>query len=141
MARRTTPAGSFRPACPASAGAHREWIAWHGLSSGEVAEIQRAIARGAVLENVRLRAAAVEAARTQLAVWGGRGDVAQRVRLVLALIWVGVIVILVVASVLTGDWSWNHPVIGLDFLAVVIPEVLLRRNLRRAMDLNRESAL
>ena len=43
--------------------AHREWIARHGLSSAEIAEVQSVIARGAAVEDARLREAAVEEAR------------------------------------------------------------------------------
>lgn len=116
--------------------AHREWIARHGLSSADVAEIQRAIVRGAVLEDERLRPAAVEEARIQLAVWGARGAVNQRVRLVLAVVWLALTVGLVVLSVVTGEWSWNYLVITVNFLAVSVPQAVLRRNLRRAVELN-----
>jgi hypothetical protein len=120
--------------------AHREWIARHELSSGEAAEVQRAITRGGVLDDGRLRAAAVEEARTQLAVWGARGDVAQRVRLASAALWVGLGVLLVVASVVSGDWSWHFLLLAVNVTAVVVPQILLRRNLRRAIDLNSETS-
>ncbi|MCU1604896.1 MAG: hypothetical protein JWP46_1361 [Modestobacter sp.] len=101
---------------------------------------QRAITRGGVLEDGRLRAATVEEARTQLAVWGARGDVAQRVRLALAALWVGLGVLLVVASVVSGDWSWHFLLLAVNVTAVVVPQILLRRNLRRAIDLNSETS-
>lgn len=117
---------------------HREWIARHELSSGEVTEVQRAITRGVVLEDARLRAAAVEEARTQLAVWGARGDVAQRVRLALAALWIGLGVLLIIESVASGDWSWHYLLLAANVSAVVAPQTLLRRNLRRAVALNSE---
>jgi Flp pilus assembly protein TadB len=120
--------------------AHREWIARHGLSSSEVAEVQRVIVRGGVFEDARLRAAAVEEARTQLTVWGGRSDVVQRVRWVLAALWGVLVVLFVIASVVTGDSSWHFLLLVVNFTAVVVPQVLLRRNLRRAITLNGGSA-
>jgi hypothetical protein len=120
--------------------AHREWIARHGLTSGERAEVQRAIQRGAVLEDERLRAAAVEAARTQLGAWGARGDVAQRVWLVLGVLWIGAAVVLIVVTAVTGDWSWNFLVVVVNFAAVSVPQMILRRNLRRAIALNSGSS-
>jgi hypothetical protein len=120
--------------------AHREWIARHGLSSSEVAEVQRVIVRGGVFEDARLRAAAVEEARTQLTVWGGGSDVTQRLRLVLAVLSGATVVLLVVATVVTGDWSWSLLLPVVNFTAIGVPQVLLRRNLRRSITLNSGSA-
>jgi hypothetical protein len=118
---------------------HREWTARHRLSSGDETEIQGAIVRGRVLEDARLRAAAVEEARRQLSVWGVPGDVSQRVRSVLALLWLGATLVLVISSTVSGHWSWNFILLAVNFTAVAVPQVVLRRNLRRAVDLNSES--
>ena len=120
--------------------AHREWRARHGLTSAEVAEVQTAIARGAAVEDARLREAAVEEARTQLKMWGARGDVAQRVWLVLGVLWIGGGVLLIVVSALTGEWSWNYVLLAVNVAAVTVPQLLLRRNLRRAIALNSRSS-
>ena len=120
--------------------AHRQWIARHGLSSAEVAEVQRVIIRGGVFEDGRLRAAAVEEAQTQLTVWGGRSDTAQRVRWVLAVLSGATLVLLVIVTVVTGEWSWSLLLPVVNFTAVGVPQVLLRRNLRRAITLNSGSA-
>ena len=117
---------------------HREWMARHGLTSAEVAEVQRAIARGAAVEDARLREAAVEEARRQLRTWGARGDVAQRVWLVLGVLWIGGGVLLIVVSAWTGEWSWNYALLAVNAAAVTVPQLLLRRNLRRAIERNGE---
>lgn len=120
--------------------AHREWIARHALSSAEIAEVQNAIVRGAALEEPRLSAAAVEAARTQLRAWGGQNNVVQRVWFVLGVLWIGAGVLLVVVSTVTGDWSWHYVLFAVNFAAVALPQMLLRRNLRRAIAVNSRSS-
>jgi hypothetical protein len=39
----------------------------------------------------------------------------------------------------SGHWSWNFILLAVNFTAVAVPQVVLRRNLRRAVDLNSES--
>jgi hypothetical protein len=120
--------------------AHREWVARHGLTSAELAEVQSAVARGAAVQDPRLRASAVEEARRQLGTWGARGDVAQRVWLVLGVLWIGAAVILIVVTAATGDWSWHFLVPVVNVAAIAVPQVLLRRNLRRAIYRNSAGA-
>lgn len=72
--------------------------------------------------------------------WGARGDVAQRVRVVLAVLGAVLGVLLIIVSVVTGDWSGNFVLLAVNFLAVVVPQALLRRNLRRAIAVNSRSS-
>ncbi len=109
----------------------------HGLSAGEAARVQTAVSQGQRLDDERLRRAAADLAGAALSGlrWRetGRG---RRVLLVLVAVWlllqvVGVVVALVRGG--PGDVPWlTVALLGGGALAVVV----LRRRLRRALELN-----
>lgn len=116
----------------------RAWLARHGLSSADLAALHEAVGRGRALEEPRLRVAATELARQQLAVWPGGRDVTERTRTVLGALWIAVFVVLAVLSMVSGRWSWTLVLSLVNGAAAIVPMVIVRRNLRRALQLNSE---
>ncbi len=117
-----------------------DFVRRHRLSATEQFRVQRAVGRGEALEGDRLRAAAVDLAqetRAQLAGPLSGGSRAQRVVQLLAVLWLVLVVAQVVFAVTRGGWS-DVPWFGL--LPAVVGAAALsvqRRNLRRAIELNR----
>ncbi len=109
----------------------------HGLTAGEAARVQTAVSRGQRLDDERLRRAAADLAGSALSGlrWRGSGR-GRRVLLVLVGLWL----LLQVLGVLTalvrggpGDVPWVTVVV---LLSGAVAVVVLRRRLRRSLELN-----
>jgi hypothetical protein len=119
--------------------AEHDWMRSHRLDHREVAEVDRAVAWGRAVEDVRLRAAVVERAR--MVQDAERAWQESRPRLHAAMRWLGIIWLLLlitafVFAVSSADWP-----AGLSFYLLAaggsfVAGWLRRRNLRRAVVLN-----
>jgi hypothetical protein len=120
-----------------------DFVRRHRLSAAEQFQVQQAVGRGRALEDDRLRRAVVDLAEVTSAQlrlsWTG-GSRAQRVLLLLALLWVVLLVTNVVAALASSGFS-DVPWFGIvSIVAVVGTPLWQRRTLRRAIELNREPA-
>ena len=119
---------------------HRAIVLRHGLRPAEIPQVEGALTWGRQLADPRLRAAVVD--------WGQqmqRLAAEQRVhrsragRVALGLLFLWLVVLLIGAVVAVVEQRWGDLVRGLFFVAaLVLPPLVFRRNLRRAVALNQD---
>ena len=118
-----------------------DFVRRHGLSAAEQFRVQQAVSRGTALEGSRLRAAAVDLARettAQLQGFRRPSSRAGRVLLLLAVLWLVLAVAHVAVAIAHGDWA---EVPWFALVAVLVGSCVRHvqtRNLRRAIELNRD---
>lgn len=116
-----------------------DWMRSHGLDHREVAEVDRAVAWGRAVTDVRLRAAVVERARmvqdAERAWQEGRPGLHAAMRW-LGIIWLLLLITAFVFAVSSGDWPAGLSFYLLAAAGSLVAGWLRRRNLRRAVELN-----
>lgn len=120
-----------------------DFVRRHGLSAAEQFRVSEAVSRGRALDGDRLRRAAVElaeqtSAQLRLSLQGGSR--VQRVFVLLAVLWLVLLLSNVALSLATGrlsDVPWVALLAGSVGAGVALRQ---RRNLRRAIDRNRDPA-
>lgn len=121
-----------------------DFVRLHRLTAAEQFQVSEAVSRGRALQGERLRRAAVElaeqtSAQLRMSVQGGSR--LQRLFVLLAVVWLVLLVSNVVLSLLTGRLS-DVPWVALLAVGVGAGVALRqRRNLRRAIALNRDPAV
>jgi 4-amino-4-deoxy-L-arabinose transferase-like glycosyltransferase len=129
-----------RPRPSVDADLHRTIVQRHRLRPAEIPQIEGALTRGRELTDPRLRAAVVD--------WGQeleRLAAEQRVhrsragRVALGLMFLWVVFLLIGAVMAVVEQRWGDLVRGLVFVAaLVLPPLVFRRNLRRAVERNQD---
>ena len=119
---------------------HRAIVLRHGLRPAEIPQVEGALTWGRQLAEPRLRAAVVDWGREMqrlAAEQRAHRSRAGRVALGLLLLWL--VFLLVGAVVAVVQQRWGDLVRGLFFVAaLVLPPLLFRRNLRRAVEQNQD---
>lgn len=119
---------------------HRTIVLRHGLRPAEIPQVEGALTWGRQLGDPRLRAAVVD--------WGRemerqrtehRTHRPRAARIALGLVFLWLVFLVGTAVVAVVEQRWGDLVRGLFFVvALVLPQLLFRRNLRRAVELNRD---
>ena len=119
---------------------HRTIVLRHGLRPAELPQVEGALTWGRQLTEPRLRAAVVDwgqELQRQAAEQRSHRSRAGRVALGLLFLWLVFLLATAVAAVV--EQRWGDLVRGLFFVAaLVLPPLVFRRNLRRAVERNRD---
>jgi hypothetical protein len=118
---------------------HRDWGTRHRLSAADAAAVERAVLWGRALDDPRLRAAAVERVRSDMAArraWPERHPRWTAFTRWLAGLW-GLLLLLAVANaVISGEWPSVLPIYAAGAVVSVVLALWRRRTMRRALELN-----
>ena len=129
-----------RPRAGADPDLHRVIVLRHGLRPAEIPQVESALTWGRQLAEPRLRAAVVDwGHEMQRAAAEQRTHRSWAARVALGLLVLWLVLLLVGAVVALIEQRWSDLVRGLFFVAaLVLPPLVFRRNLRRAVELNRD---
>ena len=129
-----------RPRPGVDADLHRTIVQRHGLRPAEIPQVEGALVWGRELTDARLRAAVVDWGRElqrQATERRAHRSRAGRVALGLLYLWLVLVLVGVVAAVV--EQRWGDLARGVFFVAaLVLPPLAFRRNLRRAVERNRD---
>jgi hypothetical protein len=117
----------------------RDWTTRHRLSPADAAAVQKAVVWGRALDDPRLRAAAVDRLRTDLAArrtWQERHPRWTGIARWLAGLWASALLVAVIGAVISGTWPSVLPIYVAGAVVSVVVALVQRRNQRRAIELN-----
>ena len=119
---------------------HRAIVLRHGLRPAEIPQVEGALTWGRQLDEPRLRAAVVDWGREmQRQAAERRAQRSRAGRVALGLLFLWLVFLLIGAVVAVVEQRWGDLVRGLFFVAaLVLPPLVFRRNLRRAVELNQD---
>jgi 4-amino-4-deoxy-L-arabinose transferase-like glycosyltransferase len=119
---------------------HRTIVLRHGLRPAEIPQVEGALTWGRQLADPRLRAAVVDwGQELQRLAAGQRAHRSRAGRVALGLLFLWLVLLLIGAVVAVVEQRWGDLVRGLFLVAaLVLPPLVFRRNLRRAVERNQD---
>ncbi len=118
---------------------HRDWLTRHRLSATDVAAVEKAVVWRRALDDPRLRAAAVERVRSDMAArraWQDRHPRWTAFTRWFAALWAVLLATAVVLAMVSGEWPSVLPIYAAGAVLSVVLALWQRRTMRRAFDLN-----